>query len=238
MVRGRKKDLTIPPTRALTQQRDYRARKAQYVFELEERCRRAEEENAELRQELALARTRLPNLPSPDLVQASSDLLNQLAAASTSIARFQQILQPGMALEPPPSPCRRTTSLPSHASTSSLPHPYHGGFRPACFPSPAPSPPQTGHSAHQSGSRESTLPCPDHVRERIGDYRNASNSPPLATNASLSRSPSLSLGSECCGGLVDCTDLIEEDEEIDELRSRPPTPITRTTRLRLSDLSK
>lgn len=31
MTRGRKKDLTIPPSRALAQQRDYRARKAQYV---------------------------------------------------------------------------------------------------------------------------------------------------------------------------------------------------------------
>lgn len=52
MTRGRKKDLTIPPTRALVQQRDYRARRAQYVNDLEERCRRAEEENAQLRREL------------------------------------------------------------------------------------------------------------------------------------------------------------------------------------------
>jgi hypothetical protein len=56
MTRGRKKDLTIPPTRALAQQRDYRARKAQYVSELEERCRRTEGENAQLRKELELAR--------------------------------------------------------------------------------------------------------------------------------------------------------------------------------------
>lgn len=59
MTRGRKKDLTIPPTRALVQQRDYRARKAQYVSELEERCRRAEEENAQLRKDLASARAGL-----------------------------------------------------------------------------------------------------------------------------------------------------------------------------------
>lgn len=56
MTRGRKKDLTIPPTRALVQQRDYRARKAQYVSELEERCRKAEEDNVRLRKELSLAR--------------------------------------------------------------------------------------------------------------------------------------------------------------------------------------
>jgi hypothetical protein len=34
MTRGRKKDLTIPPSRALAQQRDYRARKAEYVYSL------------------------------------------------------------------------------------------------------------------------------------------------------------------------------------------------------------
>jgi hypothetical protein len=59
MTRGRKKDLTIPPTRALVQQRDYRARKAHYVSELEERCRKAEEENAQLRKDLELARASL-----------------------------------------------------------------------------------------------------------------------------------------------------------------------------------
>lgn len=59
MTRGRKKDLTIPPSRALVQQRDYRARKAQYVSELEDRCRRAEDENERLRRDLAEARAGL-----------------------------------------------------------------------------------------------------------------------------------------------------------------------------------
>ncbi|KAG6886276.1 hypothetical protein C0993_006686 [Termitomyces sp. T159_Od127] len=57
MTRGRKKDLTIPPTRALVQQRDYRARRARYVSDLEERVRKAEEENEKLRRELAAARS-------------------------------------------------------------------------------------------------------------------------------------------------------------------------------------
>ena len=60
MTRGRKKDLSIPASRALTQQRDYRARKAQYVTTLEERCRKAEQENVVLRRELELARARVP----------------------------------------------------------------------------------------------------------------------------------------------------------------------------------
>lgn len=60
MTRGRKKDMTIPPTRALTQQRDYRARRAQYVSDLEDKCHALEAENTCLRQEVAALRTRLP----------------------------------------------------------------------------------------------------------------------------------------------------------------------------------
>lgn len=60
MVRGRKKDLTVPPTRQLTLQRDYRARKARYITELEQRCLKAEEENTRLRRELELARAAMP----------------------------------------------------------------------------------------------------------------------------------------------------------------------------------
>lgn len=59
MTRGRKKDLTIPPTRALVQQRDYRARKAHHIAELERRARRAEEENVQLRKDLEATRARI-----------------------------------------------------------------------------------------------------------------------------------------------------------------------------------
>jgi hypothetical protein len=68
MTRGRKKDLSIPPSRSLTQQRDYRARKAQYVTDLEERCHRAEQENAELRKELELARANAGGIFSAEMV--------------------------------------------------------------------------------------------------------------------------------------------------------------------------
>lgn len=74
MVRGRKKDLTIPPSRTLAQQRDYRARKAHYMASLEERCRRAEEENIRLRLELDEAKALLttPALLHPETVSYSS----------------------------------------------------------------------------------------------------------------------------------------------------------------------
>ena len=73
MTRGRRKDLTIPPSRALLQQRDYRARKAQYLADLEERVRRADEENARLRKEIEVLRLRAaaPGSmgPSPEVVR-------------------------------------------------------------------------------------------------------------------------------------------------------------------------
>lgn len=57
MTRGRRKDTTLPPSRALAIQRAYRDRKAKYVSDLEDRCRKAEEENERLRKELDLARS-------------------------------------------------------------------------------------------------------------------------------------------------------------------------------------
>ena len=73
MTRGRKKDLTIPPSRTLAQQRDYRARKANYIANLEERCRRAEEENIRLRMELdeAKALHTAPTLLHPEIVSCA-----------------------------------------------------------------------------------------------------------------------------------------------------------------------
>lgn len=53
MPRGRKRDPTSSPSRALLQQREYRARRAQYVSSLENRCQMIEEENSQLRQEIA-----------------------------------------------------------------------------------------------------------------------------------------------------------------------------------------
>ncbi|KAJ6608313.1 hypothetical protein B0H10DRAFT_1955556 [Mycena sp. CBHHK59/15] len=106
MARGRKKDPTIPPTRALTLQRDYRARKSQYIADLEARCRAAEEENVRLRRELALARQGSASTLSPEMVrrlysyvepvymleraqiQATAELRNTLAAASISLSQF------------------------------------------------------------------------------------------------------------------------------------------------------
>ncbi|KAI0683227.1 hypothetical protein BC835DRAFT_763716 [Cytidiella melzeri] len=95
MTRGRRKDLTIPPSRALLQQRDYRARKAQYVADLEDRVRTAEDENIKLKREIDALRLRASTRgtmgPSAEVVSASSELMHQLTAAASCLARFQQL---------------------------------------------------------------------------------------------------------------------------------------------------
>jgi hypothetical protein len=72
MPRGRRKDTTIPPSRALIIQRAYRERKAKYISDLEDRCRKAEEENERLRRELELARSHSA------VASINSDLVNRL----------------------------------------------------------------------------------------------------------------------------------------------------------------
>ncbi|KAF8192817.1 hypothetical protein K438DRAFT_1969937 [Mycena galopus ATCC 62051] len=96
MPRGRKKDPTIPANRALTVQRDYRARKAQYVADLEARCAAAEAENVRLRQEVAFLRGQSgpPETLSPAAIQASAQLRDALAVASASLAHFTQVALP------------------------------------------------------------------------------------------------------------------------------------------------
>jgi hypothetical protein len=57
MTRGRRKDHTLPPSRALIIQREYRDRKAKHLSDLKDRCDKAEEENERLRKELEVARS-------------------------------------------------------------------------------------------------------------------------------------------------------------------------------------
>lgn len=91
MARGRRKDTTLPLSRTLIVQRAYRDRKARYIADLEDRCRKAEEENVCLKEELALARSQSPYAPlSADLAQACSDLMHSLQRAQTALSLFQQ----------------------------------------------------------------------------------------------------------------------------------------------------
>ncbi|KAJ7578551.1 basic region leucin zipper protein [Mycena floridula] len=96
MPRGRSKNLIIPQTRGLVLQREYRARKARYVADLETRCRKAEGENERLREELALARSQSlgPRNP-PYHLPALQELMMALKSASTQLAQFQAVAFPG-----------------------------------------------------------------------------------------------------------------------------------------------
>ncbi|KAF9239293.1 hypothetical protein BU15DRAFT_74714 [Melanogaster broomeanus] len=95
-ARGRKPNPSASPSRARirTQQRQHRARKAQLVRDLEDRCRTLEEENAQLRQELdSLAGRSGPLLsrrPSGSTDSAASDVMRSLADAAASMTRWQQ----------------------------------------------------------------------------------------------------------------------------------------------------
>ncbi|KAG6866637.1 hypothetical protein C0991_000747 [Blastosporella zonata] len=238
MTRGRKKDLTIPPTRALVQQRDYRARRAQYVSDLEERVRKAEEENAKLRHELAAARTghavveplsldsqtvcSLVRFPADKLTtlqaHASSELLHSLSIASASLARFQQLAFP----EP------RHASQDSRQSTN---HPltrYSGNaataLRRASFPSPAPSPPYTYPISESSSSHHHNLPR----RKRL--YREDSPEPvvsPSDDGDNRSDSTASSPISDCRGGIPDCRNLIKHVDSGAMVDLESPRPRSR-----------
>ncbi|KDQ16685.1 hypothetical protein BOTBODRAFT_237863 [Botryobasidium botryosum FD-172 SS1] len=58
MARGRSRDITITPSRALIQQRAYRNRKAAHLAAVEGRCQQLEEENERLKRELEEERSR------------------------------------------------------------------------------------------------------------------------------------------------------------------------------------
>jgi hypothetical protein len=95
MTRGCKQDLTLTPTHALINQRNYRARRAQYITDLEERIYRLEAENAQLRIELDAVRASQAAPPQESFglqnAQTSSEPLHHLSLALTSFAHYQRL---------------------------------------------------------------------------------------------------------------------------------------------------
>lgn len=90
MTRGRRKDTTLPPSRPLIIQRAYRERKAKYLADLEDRCRKAEEENERLRNELELARSGSAASINSELARVCSDLMQNLEQTQKVLGFFQQ----------------------------------------------------------------------------------------------------------------------------------------------------
>ncbi|KAF4621333.1 hypothetical protein D9613_000543 [Agrocybe pediades] len=204
MTRGRKKDLTIPPTRSLVQQRDYRARKANYIASLEERCRKAEEENAQLRQELMQTRARLENPATmlPETAEASKELMRHLALASASMEKFQRIAFNNVVETAEPT-----------SPTLTLP-PIHMQL-----------------SAHISPDRpqQQSEVRPSNTFGKKHFY--VDNTPPFSPDlqrpsTNLHHRSQSSDSEECCGGMIDCEALghdgvIEQDaDEYSRTRQR------------------
>ncbi|KAI9429791.1 hypothetical protein H4582DRAFT_149467 [Lactarius indigo] len=161
MTRGRRKDTTLPLSRGLIIQRAYRDRKAKYIADLEDRCRKAEEENVRLKEELALARSQSSNASmNTELARACSDLMYSLQRTQTALSHFQQ-----QALVPAPESDRTNPTTTELDIAAILTHALRQD--PPAPPSQQPNPSDTHPNAEDDDS------------------------------------------TECCGGLIDCEDLVE-----------------------------
>ncbi|KAH9485250.1 hypothetical protein JR316_0002157 [Psilocybe cubensis] len=220
MTRGRKKDLTIPPTRTLVQQRDYRARKANYIAGLEERCRKAEEENVQLRRELAQMRARLANpaVILPETIEVSKELMQNLALATASLAKFQQLTFATAENHEPAG----GQSVVNIASRMEETHNIRG--------SPQESLDGDIPPAYRSHGHGRKLLFMDDDRPPI-----SAHSQNLSTTFST---PSPASSSECCGGILDC-DALDCDGIIEDKDERGGGgPRTRVSGLRSTSISE
>ncbi|KAJ4490598.1 hypothetical protein J3R30DRAFT_3694293 [Lentinula aciculospora] len=136
MVRGRKKDMSIPVSRTIALQRDYRERKAKYVAHLEDKCKSLEEQNARLIEEVKelrrLSSSKEQNNPGSGLEcgleevtknEAFGNVIKTLSAAMSSIQNFQHLAEgqdsPHSSSSTPPTSVTSSSSLSSDISSPS-----------------------------------------------------------------------------------------------------------------------
>ncbi|KAF8829667.1 hypothetical protein HHX47_DHR2000306 [Lentinula edodes] len=105
MVRGRKRDISAPLTRSLILQRDYRARKAKYISDLETRYQKLEADNLrlskevkdlkyQLRQKIRRKETLFASLTTEtdtEKSRALNKVIFSLSSAAASIKSFQSL---------------------------------------------------------------------------------------------------------------------------------------------------
>lgn len=154
----------------------------------------------------------------------SSELLRDLASASASIARFQEITAPRVSTPTPDANSlhRQQSPIPSYsqslAASSSTALPSVLCQVP---PQPVTPPSLQVHALHEPTARL-TLPyrvlSPIQVQsnERTPTSSSAS-SQPSGTSAPSPESECcggyVDCSSECCGGYLDCSELVEEEDE-------------------------
>ncbi|KAI0645660.1 hypothetical protein C8Q79DRAFT_911385 [Trametes meyenii] len=227
MTRGRRKDMTIPPSRALLQQRDYRARKAQYLADLEVRVKKAEDENVLLRQEVESLQAKLKtSVPppaqspyGPEVAAASSDLMHHLAVASASITRFQQLaFYPGPSSHVNRTPI--TLATPTYTpSPGAPPHTHKLSVSPRIELPPLAAPDRPPMSERDRMQYREPLPS-------VYSHRSLSN----VSNVTMGPAPTPHRAPrypgpkdpDCCGGYVDCRDLVDDSDEDDEMDEDRP----------------
>ncbi|KAH9839494.1 uncharacterized protein C8Q71DRAFT_514811 [Rhodofomes roseus] len=265
MTRGRRKDMTIPPSRALLQQRDYRARKARYVADLEERCKQTEEENARLKERIDVLGAQLRaagqsaaqrTSPSPEMVRAFpvyaarccglhglciSHRPRQAAATNELMhnlsAAAHSIAHFQQVAFGPPS-----GSEPSSASSLRLPPIQNHTPTSLATPSFTPSPlPQPHHRLPPSPRQRIELP-PLHAIHRDlfrGPGESSSYSHQQARIPGPPQAGPSNSGyseSECCGGYLDCNGLVEDEDEDGITDDDATSPESSNPTQRMSDV--
>lgn len=152
--------------------------------------------------------------------------MHNLSLASASLARFQHLAFPEPRLL-----SSETDGSSSSVSDRRLPpiDTVLHGLRPASFPSPSPSPP------YSYPQLSSVTPRGYNPSSRKRLHREDSpHSPILSRRESFTDSrrpsPSPSLGSDCCGGIMDCRDLVEP--EGDDMSDGDSSSLSRMSRLR------
>ncbi|TFY61637.1 hypothetical protein EVG20_g6981 [Dentipellis fragilis] len=224
MPRGRKKDLTTPPTRALAIQRAYRDRKAKHVADLEERCLKAETENEQLRQELAATRAQLQAASTSSaaahfgqgMIRACSELMHNLVRTTGSISRLEEqlSLSAGMASRGQNSSTVSLTSAskPDDANASSQATTSTEAELAALL---------SYFSTHASSAV--THPGPTPSSSTLQDTPTPmEHSPPepMDPHSWGSLDPS---DPDCCSGILDCRGLVEEEGGTADARATSST---------------
>ncbi|THU90626.1 hypothetical protein K435DRAFT_864127 [Dendrothele bispora CBS 962.96] len=190
MVRGRKPDPNAPLSRSLLSQRDYRARKAQYVSDLEQKCKQLEEENERLTREVESLRQELggtsrddSSLPSHltsegalvDRAHALTGVLNHLQIAITSIQNFQQ------------------ATLGPHFNPQS-----HHRYEPIRV------------ASLNSASSDSSSSSPQQALSSTSSSTPSSHHGPFPGSRSISTDDWDPNSPGCCGGILDCRGLTDD----------------------------